>query len=60
MDPLTFASSHNEESDFAAERRWENEGGNPGQLQHLLCDDLKEDATTGRAVKHAEGILLPS
>ena len=23
----------NEESDSAAERRWENEGGNPGQLQ---------------------------
>jgi len=32
----------NEESDFAAERRWENEGGNPGQLQQLLCDDRKE------------------
>jgi hypothetical protein len=46
MDPLTFASSQNEESDFAAERRWENEGGNPGQLQQLLCDDRKEDATT--------------
>jgi hypothetical protein len=28
MDPLTFASSQNEESDFAAERRWESEGGN--------------------------------
>jgi len=37
MDPLTFASSQNEESDCAAERRWENEGGNPGQLQQLLC-----------------------
>jgi hypothetical protein len=49
MDPLTFASSQNEESDFAAERRWENEGGNPGQLQQLLCDDRKEDATTGPA-----------
>ena len=42
MDPLTFASSQNEESDFAAERRWENEGGNPGQLQQSLCDDRKE------------------
>ena len=49
MDPLTFASSQNEESDFAAERSWENEGGNPGQLQQLLCDDRKEDATTGSA-----------
>jgi hypothetical protein len=49
MDPLTFASSQNEESDFAAERRWENEGGNPGQLQQLPCDDRKEDATTGPA-----------
>ena len=49
MDPLTFASSQNEESDSAAERRWENEGGNPGQLQQLLRDDQKEDATTGPA-----------
>jgi len=55
MDPLTFASSQNEESDFAAERRWESEGGNPGELQQALCDDRKEDATTAR---HAEGILL--
>jgi len=39
----------NEESDFAAERRWENEGGNPGQLQQLRCDDRKEHATTGPA-----------
>jgi hypothetical protein len=56
MDPLTFASSQNEESDFAAERCWEDEGGNPGPLQQLPCDDRKEDATTAR---HAEGILLP-
>ena len=47
MDPLTFAGSQNEESDSAAERRWENEGGNPGQLQQLPPDDRKEDATTG-------------
>jgi hypothetical protein len=47
MDPLTFASSQNEQSDFAAGRRWENEGGNPGQLQQLPCDDRKDDATTG-------------
>jgi hypothetical protein len=39
MGPLTFASSQNEETDFAAERRWENEGGNPGQLQQPLRDD---------------------
>jgi hypothetical protein len=48
MDPLTFASSQNEEGDFAAERRWEDEGGNPGQLQQS-CDDRKEDATTSPA-----------
>jgi hypothetical protein len=45
MDPLTFASSQKEESDSAAERRWENEGGNSGQLQQLPCGDRKEDAT---------------
>ena len=37
-----FRKFTNEESDFAAERRWENEGGNPGHLQQLLCDDRKE------------------
>jgi len=46
MDPLTSATSQKEQSDLAAERRWEDEGGNPGQLQQLLCDDRKEDATT--------------
>jgi hypothetical protein len=49
MDPLTFASSQNEESDLAAERRWESEGGNSGELQQALCDDRKEDVTTGPA-----------
>ncbi|PYJ21839.1 MAG: hypothetical protein DME99_06955 [Verrucomicrobia bacterium] len=49
MDRLTFASSQNEGSDFAAELRWESEGGNPGELQPLLCDDREEDATTGAA-----------
>jgi hypothetical protein len=48
-ESLTFASSQNEESDFAAERRWENDGGNPEQLQQLPCDDWKEDGTTGPA-----------
>ena len=48
-ESLTLASSQNEESDFAAERRWENEGGNPGQVQQLLGDDRKEDAITGPA-----------
>ena len=38
MDPLTFVSSQRQESDSAAERRWENEGGNPGQLQQLPCE----------------------
>jgi hypothetical protein len=52
-ESLTFARSQNEESDFAAERRWENEGGNPGQLQQSLCDDRKEDGTTGPA----QGVL---
>jgi hypothetical protein len=42
MDPLTFAISQSEESDSAAERRWENEGGNPGQLQESLCGERKE------------------
>jgi len=49
MDPLTFTSSQNEENDFAAEQRWEDEGGNPEQLQQLLCDDRKEDTTTDPA-----------
>ena len=49
MDPLTFASLQNEESDFVAEQRWEDEGGNLEQLQQLLCDDRKEDATTDPA-----------
>jgi hypothetical protein len=49
MDPVTSASSQKEQSDLAAERRWEDEGGNPGQLQQLLCNDQKEDATTGPA-----------
>jgi hypothetical protein len=49
MDSMTFASSQKQESDSAAERRWENEGGNPGQLQQLPCDDWKEDATTATA-----------
>ena len=49
MYPLALASSQNEECDSAAERRWENEGGNPGQLQRLSCDDGKEDGTTGPA-----------
>jgi len=48
-ESLTFASSQKEQSDLAAERRWENEGGNPGQLQQLPCDDRKEDATTDPA-----------
>jgi hypothetical protein len=49
MDPLTSATSQKEQSDLAAERRWENEGGNPGQPQQLSCDDRKEDGTTGPA-----------
>ena len=38
MDSLTFVSSQRQESDSAAERRWENEGGNPEQLQQLPCE----------------------
>jgi hypothetical protein len=51
MGPLTFASSQNEETDFAAERRWENEGGNPGQLQQSLCDDRKETPLSAGTLK---------
>ena len=57
MDPLTFASLPNEECDSAAERRWENEGGNPGQLQPLPCDDRKENCKRFGA-RQAEGISL--
>jgi hypothetical protein len=46
---LTFGSSQSEESDSAAERRWENEGGNPGQLQQLPWDDRKQGTITGPA-----------
>ena len=49
MDALTFATSQKEESDFAAERRWENEGGNSGGLQQLPCEGRKEHATAGPA-----------
>ena len=59
MDSLTFSSSQKEESDSAAERRLENVGGNPGQLQQLPCDDRNEDATTDPAQGRVEGILLP-
>jgi len=58
MDPLTSATSQKEQSDLAAERRWEDEVGNPGQLQQLPCDDRKEDATTPGA-RRVEGVLLP-
>jgi hypothetical protein len=60
MDPLTFARSQNEESDFAAERRWESEGGNPGELQQARRDDRKEDTTTDRAVEAAIPIDNPA
>jgi hypothetical protein len=49
MGSLTFVSSQRQENDSAAERRWENEGGNPGQLQPLPCDYRKEDATNASA-----------
>ena len=58
-ESLSFASSQNEEGDFAAERRWENEGGNPGQLQQLPCDDRKEDATTDPAQGALKAFSLP-
>jgi hypothetical protein len=57
-ESLTFASAQNEESDFAAERRWENDGGNPGQLEQLPCDDRKEGHNRSGA-RRVEGILLP-
>jgi hypothetical protein len=49
MDPSIFASSHNGGSDFAAEQRWESEGGNSGERQQALCNDRKEDATAREA-----------
>ena len=58
MDSLTFASSQKQESDSAAERRWENEGGNPGQLQQLPCE-----MTAGILTKHkslARGDSVPT
>jgi hypothetical protein len=44
MDSLISARSQKQESDSAAERRWENEGGNPEQLQQLPSDDGKKQA----------------
>ena len=58
MNSMTFASSQKQESDSAAERLWENEGGKPGQLQQLPYDDLKEDATNARARGMLKGIPL--
>ena len=58
MDALTFATSQKEGSDFAAERRWEEEGGNPGQLQQLPCDDWKENAHNRSGARRVDGILL--
>ena len=49
MDPLALATSENEEINSTEERRWENEGGNPGQLQPLLCDDRWDNGITGAA-----------
>jgi hypothetical protein len=54
MDSLTLASSRKEESDSAAERRWENEGENPGQLQQLPCDDRKERRNNRSGARHTE------
>ena len=56
MDSLIFATSQKEESDSAAERRWENEGGNAWQLQQLPRDYRNEDATTGAAQGALEAV----
>ncbi len=48
MDPLTFVNSQRQESDSAAERRWENEGGNPRQLQQLPCEMTAGILTEGK------------
>jgi hypothetical protein len=65
MDSLTLAISQKEESDSAAERRWENEGGNPGQVQQLPCDGRKGGARTGldqgalKAFRYTCGAQIP-
>jgi hypothetical protein len=48
-ESLTFISSQNEENDCAAERRWENEGGNPRQSQPLPWNDQKKGGTSAAA-----------
>ena len=54
MDPLTFVSSQRQESDSVAERRWENEGGNPGQLQQLPCEMTAGILTERKSVAKGE------
>jgi hypothetical protein len=46
---LYYAQHKTSETDFVAEQRWEDEGGNHRQLQQLPCGDRKEDATTDPA-----------
>ena len=57
MDSLTFASSQKEESDSAAERRWENEGGNPGQLQQLPCEMTADILTKRKSLTRGDSVL---
>ena len=59
MDPVTFANLQSEESDSAEERRWENEGGNPGRLQPLRCDNQQEEVTTAPARATLKAFCYP-
>jgi hypothetical protein len=54
MDSLTFVSSQRQESDSAAERRWENEGGNPGQFQRLPCEMTAGILTKRKSLARAD------
>jgi hypothetical protein len=47
IQSLTFASSSNEESDFAAEPCWERGGGNPGKNFNTYCVMIAKPSHTG-------------
>jgi hypothetical protein len=56
MDPLTFVISQRQESDSAAQRRWENEGGNPGQLQQLPCEMIAGILTKRKSLARGDSV----
>ncbi len=47
-------SSQRQESDSVAERRWDNEGGNPGQLQQLPCETTAGILTEGQSLARGD------